>query len=390
MSGGTRSYEMARRFVRAGHEVHIISSYRDNDHFCGSWWTEMVEGIHVHWLAVPYSNKLSYGKRIKAFVHFAWAAARKAYKVGGEVIFATSTPLTIALPGIYASRRLNVPMVFEVRDLWPELPIAVGAIKNPLLIKLTKLLERFAYRHSSHIVALSPGMAAGVRATGYPADKISVIPNGADIELFHVDPDAGDTTFFVEQPDLATGPLVVYAGTLGVINGVGYLVDLASEMQRIDSTVRFLIVGDGKEAESIKQKAFDVGVLGDNLWMLPPVAKNEMPALLSASTVATSLFVDLPEMWNNSANKFFDALAAGKPVMINYRGWQARLLEESGAGIVVPPDCPEKAATLLHGLLCDEQRIEDAQTAARQLAETRFNRDALAAQLLALLKQMGV
>lgn len=386
MSGGTRSYEMARRFVRAGHEVHIISSYRDNKQHKSHWWMEMVDGVHVHWLTVPYSNKFSFFKRIKAFVHFAWAAANKANQIGGDVVFATSTPLTIALPGIYASKRLSVPMVFEVRDLWPELPVAVGALKNPLLIKSAKWLERFSYRHSSRIVALSPGMADGVRATGYPSDKISIIPNGADVTLFQDNPDAGNS-FLADQPDLATGPLVVYTGTLGVINGVGYLVDIASEMHRIDPTVSFMIVGDGKEIALIEQKASEVGVLGDNLWMLPPVAKKEMPALLSAATVATSLFVDLPEMWNNSANKFFDALAAGKPIMINYQGWQARLLEESGAGIVVPPDCPEKAAVMLHRLLCDKERLENAQTAARQLAETRFNRDVLAAQLLALLEE---
>ncbi len=386
MSGGTRSYEMARRFVMAGHEVHLISSYRGEDQHGGKWWTERVDGIHVHWLSVPYSNNLSYGQRIKAFIRFAWAAAGKAHKVGGDVVFATSTPLTIALPGIYASRRLKIPMVFEVRDLWPELPVAVGALNNVYLIKLAKWLERFAYSHSSHVVALSPGMAAGVEKTGYPPDKISIIPNGADVKLFQVDQGAEDN-FLAEHPYLTTGPLVIYAGTLGVINGVQYLVDIAVKMQRIDPTVRFLIVGDGKEYASIKQKASDTGVLNENLWMLPPVAKNGMPALISAATVTTSFFIDLPEMWNNSANKFFDSLAAGKPIMINYQGWQADILKQSGAGIVVPPNSPENAATILHELLFDNQRLKKAQVATRELAETRFNRDDLAAQLLTLLEQ---
>lgn len=386
MSGGTRSYEMARRFVCAGHEVHIISSCREKNCSDKNWWTEIIEGIHVHWISIPYSNKLTYSQRIRAFIRFAWLAARKAHQVGGDIVFATSTPLTIALPGIYASKRLNVPMVFEVRDLWPELPVAIGALRNPFLIKLAKWLEMFAYRHSTRIVALSPGMAAGVEATGYPVEKISVIPNGADVDLFRVNKELGDA-FLAEHPNLSGGPLVVYAGTLGVINGVGYLVDIAALMKNINPTVRFLIVGDGKESVEIEQKASDLNVLGENLWMLPPVSKNEMPALLSAATVATSLFVDLPEMWNNSANKFFDALAAGKPIMINYQGWQAQLLEENGAGIVVPPDSPERAAKMLNGLLCDVQLINDAQTAAKQLAEVYFNRDILATQLLTLLEQ---
>jgi len=158
----------------------------------------------------------------------------------------------------------------------------------------------------------------------------------------------------------------------------------------IDPAVRFLIVGGGKESAFIEQKASDLGVLEENLWMLPSIPKNEMPALLSVATVATSLFIDLPEMWNNSANKFFDALAAGKPLMINYKGWQAHLLEKSGAGIVVPPGSPEEAALLLHQLLCSEERLARARIAARQLAEKNFKRDNLAAKLLEILEQTGM
>ncbi len=387
MSGGTRSYEMALRFVKAGHEVHILSSCRDSKSTHKNWWIEMVDGINVHWLTVPYSNKLSYSRRIAAFVRFAWEAGKKASKIGGDIVFATSTPLTIALPGVYASKRLGIPMVFEVRDLWPELPIAVGALKNPLLITLAKWLEKFAYNHADHIVTLSPGMAEGVRTLGQPDDKISIIPNGADITLFQkgVTP---KNSFLSEYPEFTGHTLVIYAGTLGIINGVDYLLDIANEMKIIDPDVQFLIVGDGKELASIKNKANEEGLLSENLMILPPVAKKEMPDLLAAATVATSLFVDLPEMWNNSANKFFDALAAAKPVMINYQGWQARLLEESGAGIVVPPDCPQKAAGILHGFLRDTQRVKDAEIASRYLAETCFNRDILAAQLLAVLEKV--
>jgi glycosyltransferase involved in cell wall biosynthesis len=387
MSGGTRSYEMARRFVQAGHEVHIITASRENDQPGGGNWREETEdGIHVHWLNVPYSNNLSYLKRIKAFIHFAGSAATRACRVGGDLVFATSTPLTIALPGIYSSRRLKIPMVFEVRDLWPELPVAVGALNNPVLIKIAEWLERFAYRNSSHIVALSPGIADGIKATGFPAEKISTIPNSADIDNFHNNL-KGENTFLKEFPELADGPMIVYAGTLGIINGVGYLAEIAKEMMSINPAVHFLIVGGGKESDLIKKKAADLGVLGVNLRMMPSVPKKEMPALLSAATVATSLFIDLPEMWNNSANKFFDALAAGKPLMINYQGWQARLLEESGAGIVVPPASPEKAALLLQQLLGSREGLVHAQNSSLRLARQKFDRDDLAAELLDILER---
>lgn len=388
MSGGTRSYEMARRFVRQGHEVHIITTDRkeSSKKSVGTWRLEMIDGIYVHWLPVPYSNNLSYRERLKAFFSFAWRSGGQAWKIGGDIVLATSTPLTIAIPGIYASKRLKVPMVFEVRDLWPELPVAVGALKNPVLISAAKWLEKIAYRNSSHIVALSPGMASGIEAVGYPRDQISIVPNGADVDLF-CQPQEKRDHFLAEHPYLATGPLVVYAGTLGIINGVGYFVDMAKEMLKVDPKVRFLVVGDGKERNCIHQKASSLGVLDNNFWMMPPVSKTEIVSVLSAATTATSFFVDLPEMWNNSANKFFDALAAGKPLMINYKGWQAEILEESGAGIVVPPNDAATAAKILHQFLGNRQRIEEAKNKAKHLAQTAFNRNVLAEKMLNILEE---
>jgi glycosyltransferase involved in cell wall biosynthesis len=386
MSGGTRSYEMARRFVRAGHEVHMITSNRERNNNASGWVNEIIDGIHVHWFAVPYSNKMDFKSRVSAFLKFAMASGAKAYRVGGDVIFATSTPLTIALPAVYAAKRLRKPMLFEVRDLWPELPIAVGALKNPFLKKAAKWLERFAYKNADHVIALSPGMAKGVIKSGYPPDKVHIIPNSCDTDLFQV-PESEGKKFLDRHLELQDGPLVLYAGTLGLINGVGYLIDIASAMLQIDPAVRFLIVGDGKEQNQIREKAANTGVLKKNLWLMHPIPKSEMPRLLSAPTITTSLFVNLPEMWNNSANKFFDALAAGRPIMINHEGWQADLIRETGAGIVVPPTDAVQSARMLHNFLSEPDRATRAGQAAFLLAKTRFDRDDLAGELLAVLKK---
>src|SRR5205823_13311940 len=128
MAGGSRSYEMARRLVAAGHDVHMVTSDRDAADAHAPWRHSVEAGIHVHWTPIAYDNRMSYGERMRAFLRFAWRAARKAVALRGDVVFATSTPLTIAIPAVYAARRLRVPMVFEVRDLWPEVPIAIGAI----------------------------------------------------------------------------------------------------------------------------------------------------------------------------------------------------------------------------------------------------------------------
>ena len=243
MSGGTRSFEFARRLAAAGHEVNVITADVDRTRERESG-PEHIDGIHVHWLPVDYSNQMSYLLRIVAFFKFAFLAAKQARRVGGDVVFATSTPLTIAIPGVIASRALKIPMVFEVRDLWPEMPIAIGALRNPVTKFMARTLERFAYRNSDHIIALSPGMADGVAGAGYPREQISVIPNGCDIDLLQFDANARDR-FLQEHPYLTTAPLVVYGGTLGRINGVGYVVDFAFASRGVGLGVNFLIVGNG-------------------------------------------------------------------------------------------------------------------------------------------------
>jgi glycosyltransferase involved in cell wall biosynthesis len=385
-SGGTRSYEMARRLVAAGHQVEMITSKRDvTDSAARDWLKTEESGIHVHWLPVPYSNAMSYRARIGAFFKFAIGAARKAASMPADVVFATSTPLTIALPGIYAARRQGIPMVFEVRDLWPELPIAVGVLRNPVLKWAAWLLEWVAYHASAHIVALSPGMAEGVIRRGIPAERVTVIPNSSDVELFDVPPERGAA--IRERLGLSPEqPLIVYTGTFGLINGVDYLVELAAAMREIAPEVRFLLVGKGAEVQKVTQRAQDLGVLNHNLWIWDAIPKIEMPDVLAAATIATSVVIPLEALNNNSANKFFDALAAGKPIAINHGGWQADLLRKTGAGIVLPPENVDQAALLLADFVQDTDRLQKASAAARKLAYTRFSRDILAAELETVLQ----
>jgi glycosyltransferase involved in cell wall biosynthesis len=377
MPGGTRSYEMARRLVAMGHEVNMITSWREPD-TRKTWFETDEAGIKVHWLPVPYSNKMSYAQRIRSFFRFAIGAARKAASLPTDVVFATSTPLTIALPGVYATHRQAVPMVFEVRDLWPELPIAIGAIQNPIWIQAARWLERFAYNHAEIIVALSPGMQIGIEKVGISSERITVIPNSCDLDSFSPNREQGlefRRRFGIPEDRL----LITYGGTFGRINGVSYLVRLAYAL-RSDNRFYFLLVGDGQERDDVERLAQQLGVLNSNLLMLPKVKKTIMFELLAATDIATSLFIPLREMEENSANKFFDGLASGCCMAINYGGWQAELLELAGAGLQLNVD-PEKAANELVAFMSDPSRLAIARNNARRLAEEKFSRDQLALEL---------
>lgn len=385
MSGGTRSYEMARRMVSAGHEVHMVTSIRESVSGHKSWFETEESGIHIHWYPVPYSNHMSYLKRIGAFLSFANAARSKAVELDGDLIFATSTPLTIALPAVPAAQKNKIPMVFEVRDLWPEMPIAMGALNNPLLRIAARWLERWAYRNSAAIVALSPGMKDGVVATGYPENRVAVVPNSSDNREFLYN--ATDALRFRSQRHwLGDKPLLVYTGTFGKVNGVDYMVDLAVALLKRASDVQILLVGDGAERDRIKQLAEQAGVLGKNLFIENPLPKKDIPALLSASTMASALFIDLPEMRPNSANKFFDALASGTPVLLNYGGWMHDLVTTHACGLAMWQKPVEDVAAELDAKIHDQDWLENTGNAARNLAETSFDRDVLAAQLITVLQ----
>lgn len=388
-SGGTRSYEMARRLVKAGHRVTLVTSSADfPEHYglAGRRAVRVLDGIEIRILPVSYSNKLSHARRLAAFASFALRALLECARVRNvDVVFATSTPLTIAIPGLWAKFLHRAPMVFEVRDLWPELPIAVGALRNPVAVAAARWLERTAYRGAARIVALSPGMKEGIVRAGVPAERVSVVPNSCDVELFRAPASAGEG-FLRANPHLKGSALVSYTGTLGPINGVEYLVDVAAAMLALDPSVRFLVTGDGRQREAILERARAAGVLERNFWLRPSIPKRDVPSLLSASTLPVSLFIDVPEMWHNSANKFFDALAAGRPIMINHEGWQADLLRSTGAGLVVPARDPAAAAALIRGFVSDEGRLQKARVAAAALADGEFSRDLLFEKLRTVLE----
>jgi glycosyltransferase involved in cell wall biosynthesis len=385
MAGGIRSYEQARRLVARGHTVHVITTDITPGKRSLGWRSTEDDGVIVHWYSVPYSNEMSFARRIRAFAEFMVLATAKAAALKADLVFATSTPLTVAVPGVLAAKLRRAPFVFEVRDLWPEVPIEMGALRNPLARRLAGALAGFAYRNAQEVVALSPGMAAGVRARR-PATRVEVIPNAADLDLFAVDPEAV-RRFRDAHRWLGDRPLIVYTGALGMVNGVDYLIRAARRMREVDPDVQVLIVGHGREWADTERLAAESGLLHTTVRMWPKVPKSELPVILGAATLSTSFVRPIRALWDNSANKFFDALAAGRPIAVNYGGWQADLLHETGAGLVLDPYDAESAGDLMAVRVRDDVWLKEAREAAHTLAVERFSRDLLFERFEAVLNR---
>jgi glycosyltransferase involved in cell wall biosynthesis len=376
MPGSTRSYEMARRLVMMGHQVEIITSTRNLKI------PELVSfdsGIKINWIKNNYSSKMGFYARVFSFIHFAIVSFWKAKKINGDLIFASSTPLTVSIPGIFAARLKGIPFYFEVRDLWPSVPIAMGYLKNPLLRFLAIKLEKFSYTNSKGIIALSKGMKDGIAMTGYPLEKIILIPNGADLDLFDCDKSEKNNIrlkYGFNQNDI----IILYPGTFGTVNNLEYLVDLAKKFTNYNN-VKFILVGDGIEKELIVNKAKSLNLLNNNMFFFDMVPKKDIPNIFSMSDIVISTILPIKELEANSANKYFDALASGTCLVINHGGWQEDELTEFNCGFRLPRNIEEAYLKLLPYL---ENRLLLSQMGrnARLLGEKKYSRDNLAKKMV--------
>ena len=361
MPGSTRSYEFAKRLVAKGDTVYMVTTnWQGRSNLSYS----LVEGINVYWAPLTYNNKMSYVNRLFVFTQFLWYIFSLGWKLNYDLIIATSTPLTIAFPSILLKKFKGVKMIFEIRDLWPQLPIAMGAIKSKLVIKLAKWLEKTTYNNSDHIICLSPGMKKELSSV-ISENKISIITNLSDVLGFREQQEKSE----IQIPISNKNPMILYTGAFGRINGVIYLVEIAKAMLKINPELFFLLAGNGYDKERIINFSKKYGLYNNTLYCIDYVSKDQMPKLLSMATITTSLFIDLPEMENNSANKFFDGLAAGKPIMINYGGWQADLLKDTGCGFRIPSNDVTNSAKIINDIITDKTRLSQMSKASIILAE---------------------
>ena len=334
--------------------------------------TSVVDGIKVIEFKLDYSNSDNFIKRAIIFLKFAFRSVLIALTEKYDVVFATSTPLTASIPGIFARWIRGKKFIFEVRDLWPELPKEMGVIKNPILISLMSHLEWIAYHSAHKCIGLSPGITEGIKKRGVCDNNVIMIPNGCDLSLFDMKADPWTSTFISKKDFLA-----IFAGAHGLANGLDALIDVAYELQKRNRfDIKFILVGKGKLKSELKNRAKDLGLR--NILFHDPVSKYELAGLFQRANVGLQILKNIPAFYNGtSPNKFFDYISAGLPVMINYPGWLATLIEENNCGISIKPDDPIAFANTLESITGNEQKLSIMGQNARSLAENHFNRETL-------------
>ena len=387
-SSGTRSYEFARALISRGHRVTMV---------CGKinrggldlpwdekrrWHAGTVDGIDVIALPLVYSNRDSLARRASIFLRFAWRSIGIALRADYDVLFATSTPLTAALPGI--AMKLcgrGKPFVFEVRDLWPELPRALG-MKNPLLLGGMSALEWLAYRCADACVGLAPGIVEGIKRRAPKGRRVELIPNGCDLELFTPAKRAPLNLPGVQPGDFVAG----FTGAHGIANGLDAVLDAAAELKRRErSNIKLLLIGDGKCKSALEARARAEGV--DNCLFFSPMKKTEIARITASLDCGLQILADVPAFYHGtSPNKFFDYISAGVPVVNNYPGWLAEMIGEHRCGIAVAPRDPRAFADALCWLADHPHERAEMGVRARAFAEAVFRREKMAGQFTTLIE----
>lgn len=354
-SGAIRSYYLAKKLVENNCEVHIITTHNQK-----KYQFEEYQGIKIHKLPIFYDNSLGIFGRIYAFLQFSYQSYQFAKKLlPADLIYATSTPLSVGFTA-YLLRK-KIPYIFEVRDLWPEVPESLGIIKNKILLKIIYHYQKKIYQEAKMIITLSPLMEEGVKKRNIDEKKIKTIPNFADTLFFE---NNNNTT-----KNNQNQKILLYTGTLGYANDLSQMLEIATFAKKNQKKEwKFFIVGEGAE----KQKLINFTIKNqlDNVVIIPFADKFEIKKLMREANAIYISFRQNKALEANSPNKFFDALAAAKPIIINIKGWLKDLIEQNKCGFYIDSKQPD---TFFDCPLWQENNEQVYGNNARQLAETRFS-----------------
>lgn len=365
--GPLRSYFLAKALVTGGLTPVVITSRSEE-----RYRSEIYEGIEIHYLPVAYNNRFGFRERSVSFLRYVWKAIRLAGKLRDvKVCYAISVPLTVGLAAQSIRLRYKIPYIFEVGDLWPEAPIQMGFVRNYFFKRMLFALEKSIYNSALSIVALSPPIRSAIESK-VPGKKVYMIPNMADTEFFK--PEEKDGELEVKY-NVGEKFVVSYIGAVGLANGLEFFVDCARASQVAGIPVHFLLCGDGAMVDPLQEK-----LRRDNISNLTFISFQNRAGVREIMNVSDAIFVcykTIPVLETGSPNKYFDGLAAGKLIVINFGGWIAKEIMENRCGVSVDPADPDDFIIKVQPFLQQPELLHEYQRASRNLALSRYSRDML-------------
>jgi colanic acid biosynthesis glycosyl transferase WcaI len=387
----TRAYEMARNLVLEGHQVTVITEVPNHPkgiippEYRGKLYERTtLDGIEVIRIWVKTSPAKNFRTRLAFYLSYmvnsalaGLLLARGSY----DAIYATSPPLFVGGAALALSYLRRLPLFFEVRDLWPESAVAMGELTHPQAVALAEKLETACYRRARQIVVVTRGIYKRLIERGYPADKLTLILNGANVELFQFQPEAKGR--LRAQLELENKFVVIYAGIHGLAQGLENVIETTVRLSG-QPDIHFLFVGEGPVKEQIVALAHEKGL--NNITFYPEIPRQQMPEFLSAADAALVPLRRLELFQGALPSKMFDAWACQCPTLVSIDGEAREALITAQAGLYVEPEDPEALATAILELKNNPALARQMGLNGRRIVVEQYSRHTQARQLMNLLR----
>ena len=389
--GGTRHHEFARLLTARGYQVTVIASpisYITGTPLRLPPFSEKMGGeqegggVTILRAAVYGAHHKSFMHRVIAFISFMLSSFWIGLGVKNvDIVWGTSPPIFQGVTAWALARIKGAKFLFEVRDLWPQFAIAVGVLKNPILIFIAEWLERFLYRRADQVMVNSPGFLAPVTSVG--AKRVKLIPNGADPFMF--DPN-DDGAMFRQSNKLNDKFVALYAGAHGMSNDLNVILESANLLADAKN-IHIVFLGDGKEKSALLAQAKEMNLT--NVTFLPSVPKTEMASALAGADACIAILKPLEEYKTTYPNKVFDYMAAGRPVVLAIDGVIREVVEAAGCGIFTTPGNAEEIAEAIRKLAANSDESHTMGLKGRKYLEENFSRAAIGNKLVDLLEELS-
>lgn len=394
-AGGSRWNQFAKYFAARGHKITVLAGTvhyatgKKESQYKGKFIVKEVEGenIEIFRCHVSESYNKSFFGRFWAYISFTfstvWAGLFKVKYA--DVVLCTSPPLTVGLTGWILSKLKRIPMIFEVRDLWPESAIDTGVLTNKWLIRLSYWLEKKSYQSSCWINVLTPAFEqALIEKKNIRPDRISMIPNGADMDIFK----PGELNNWVrEKHNLQDKFVVTYVGAHGRANALIQLVNIAEKLKNNDD-IRIMLVGAGMEKPMLQEEVQKRGL--NNIVFVNAVPKEQIVDYIAASDVCTAVLKKVDTFKTVYPNKVFDYMSAKRPIILAIDGVARKLVEEAKAGVYVEPENPDEFINALVKLKNNEGICRELGENGLKYVAKNFDREVLADKYISVIKNKVV
>lgn len=414
--GGTRHYDFARILIEKGHRVTVLAgtrSYLSGEMLPVERREEPVPGLRIIRCGVigeprrsksvgaapspngrtrlPRSGQRTNGFawRTLGYFSFVFSSLWRGLRTRDvDVVWGTTPPLFQAWTAWLLARLKRRPWLLEVRDLWPDFAVEVGALRNPALISLSRWLERFLYRHADRIVVNSPGFTSHIVSVADTTAEITFIPSGVDVQWI-VPPNEGSAPdSMLREPHGLQGKFIaLYSGAHGMANDLSQVLDAAQDL-REDPRIVIILIGDGAEKATLQKQASTRGLA--NLLFLPPVEKAHMPELLHEADCGIAVLRAIPMFTTTYPNKVFDYMAAGLPVVLAIDGEIRKVVDAADAGIFAQPGDGQQIGHAIRRLADDPSKAREMGRNGRTIIQEGFDRSKFAAEMLDLFLSLAM